>query len=94
MAQTKDLRFQTSTPSTPGASVNRFYTNNSGILHFVNPNGTAYQANQLWANNVSMLGQSPVNVGLATGILTGAVAYFPVVGPSGEAYCFPVYRRA
>jgi hypothetical protein len=94
MAQNKQLRYQSSTPSTPDASIATYYVNTSGILHFVNPNGTVYQANQLWANNVSMLGQAPINIPSQTGILTGAVAFLPIVGPSGEAYCFPVYRRA
>ena len=92
MGRAKEFRYQSSSPLTPDASTATYWVNNSGILHFTNPNGTSYQANQLWASNVAMLGQTPV-VPTQTGILTGAVAYLPVVGPSGQSWCIPVYNR-
>ena len=48
MAQNKDLRFQSTTPSTPGASVARYYAGTSGELKFVAPNGTVYDAQSFY----------------------------------------------
>lgn len=39
MAQTKDFRLRTTTPSTPTAGVVTYFADNSGQLNFVLPNG-------------------------------------------------------
>lgn len=58
MAQNQELRVQSSTPSTPSSSVVKLYVNNSGILHMLNSNGTAYQVGTQSVNSISMLGQT------------------------------------
>jgi hypothetical protein len=92
MGQTKDFRTQSSAPTTPTATDKvAYYVNNSGILHFVNYNGAAYQANQLWANSISMLGQTLMGNPTSNGFLSGVSGFLPVVGPSGQRWAIPVW---
>ena len=93
MAQNKDFRTQTATPSTPSAGVVTYYVNNSGILNLVNANGTTYQANQLWSSSVATLNQRVIGGMVTTGTLTGSVGWLPVVGPSGESWAIPAFVR-
>lgn len=77
MAKTKDLRVQSSTPSSPSAGVVALYANNSGILHIVNSAGTTYQVGGQVVNNIAMLNQT-VSTGYA--FLRDSVANNGVTG--------------
>ena len=100
MAQTRDFRVRTTVPATPTAGVVAQYTDASGILLQVNENGTIYPVGQQWSGSINLMGgaaavlaygtgASPA-LAATTGTLTGAVAWLPIVGPSGQKFAFPV----
>lgn len=70
MGKAKDFRFQSSAPSTPAASVASYYVNTSGILNFIDPNGTAYVASTFYPATTA---ESVVSTGIS--ILGGTASY-------------------
>lgn len=84
MAQTKDLRYRTTTPDTPDASVARYFADASGRLRYVNSAGTVVDPNTYFIttiqkNHVSS-GLGAVQGGPAASYVTG---YF--YGSTGTA---------
>ena len=86
-----DFRVQTTVPSTPSVGVVGTYANPSGILTIVNENGTTYTVGQQWSGTSTL--SSIVGTAWATGVLTGAAYFLPVVGPSGILLGIPAWRR-
>lgn len=89
MSQNHDFRFKSSAPSTPSAGIATYYTNNSGILRFVHPNGTDYVASTFYpttgAKSVVATGLGVFNnvTTSASGLLygtTGTYLYPTVLG--------------
>lgn len=93
MAQTKDLRKQSSAPTTPSsAEVVTYYVNESGSLHLVNSAGTVYPANTFVTSNVSRSGQAGGAAGAITGgAILGSVAFWISGSVNGTKIVIPAY---
>jgi hypothetical protein len=93
MAQNKDLRKQSSVPTTPSESaVVTYYANASGSLHLVNSAGTIYPVNTFVTSNVSNSGQAAGAAGAITGgAILGSVAYWVSGNVNGVKVVFPAY---
>lgn len=96
MAQSKDLRKQSSTPSSPDSTeVVKYYVNSSGSLHLVNSAGSVYPANTFVTSNVSNSGQAGGAAGAITGgAILGSVAYWVSGNINGVKVVFPAYAAS
>jgi hypothetical protein len=96
MAQNREFRKQSATPTTPTSSeVVVYYVNPSGSLHLVNSAGTVYPANTFITSNVSTSGQAGGAAGAITGgAILGSVAYWVTGNVNGVKVVFPAYAAS
>lgn len=91
MAASKELRLQSTAPDAPTASVVKIYADVSGTLQARGINGTIYPVGQQWTGTTAFSDvRGPLT---ATGTLTGVACYLPIVGPSGQMFVIPAFRR-